>query len=103
MPKAKVVLLTEARLQLRDIAMVHKLKVGPRSAKRITDQILKSLRRLEEFPQLGVEPKSERLVAAGYRMLISGEYLCFYQIQGDTIYVSLIVHGSVDYVRWLLE
>ena len=58
MPKAKVILLTEARLQLRDIAMVHKLKVGPRSAKRITDQILKSLRRLEEFPQLGVSPKA---------------------------------------------
>ena len=103
MPKAKVVLLTEARLQLRDIAMIHKAKVGPQSAKKITDKILKALRHLEDFPLLGVEPWSERLAKAGYRMLIAGEYLCFYQIQGDVVYVSLIVHGSVDYVRWLLE
>lgn len=103
MPKAKVVLLTEARLQLRDIAMIHRTKVGPQSAKKITDKILKSLRRLEDFPLLGVEPRSEKVAAAGYRMLIVGEYLCFYQIQGDVVYVSLIVHGSVDYVRWLLE
>ena len=103
MPKAKVVLLTEARLQLRDIAMTHKAKVGPQSAKKITDKILKALRHLEDFPLLGVEPRSERLAKAGYRMLIAGDYLCFYQIQGDVVYVSLIVHGSVDYVKWLLE
>ena len=103
MPKAKVVLLTEARLQLRDIAMIHKAKVGPQSAKKITDQILKALHRLEDFPLLGVEPKSQRLVKAGYRMLIVGEYLCFYRIESNVIYVSLIVHGSVDYVKWLLE
>ena len=103
MPKAKVVLLAEARLQLRDIAMIHKAKVGPQSAKKTTDKILKALRHLEDFPLLGVEPRSERLAKAGYRMLIAGEYLCFYQLQGDVVYVSLIVHGSVDYVRWLLE
>ena len=103
MPKAKVILLTEARLQLRDIAMIHKAKVGPQSAKKVTDKILKTLHHLEDFPLLGVEPRSERLAKAGYRMLIAGDYLCFYQIQGDVVYVSLIVHGSVDYVRWLLE
>ena len=103
MPKAKVILLTEARLQLRDIAMIHKAKVGPQSAKKVTDKILKALHHLEDFPLLGVEPRSERLAKAGYRMLIAGDYLCFYQIQGDVVYVALIVHGSVDYVRWLLE
>lgn len=103
MPKAKVILLTEARLQLRDIAMIHKAKVGPQSVKKVTDKILKTLHHLEDFPLLGVEPRSERLAKAGYRMLIAGDYLCFYQIQGDVVYVSLIVHGSVDYVKWLLE
>lgn len=103
MPKAKVILLTEARLQLRDSAMIHKAKVGPQSAKKVTDKILKTLHHLEDFPLLGVEPRSERLAKAGYRMLIAGDYLCFYQIQGDVVYVSLIVHGSVDYVKWLLE
>ena len=54
MPKAKVILLTEARLQLRDIAMIHKAKVGPQSAKKVTDKILKALHHLEDFPLLVV-------------------------------------------------
>ena len=58
MPKCKVVLLTEARLQLKDIAMFYKAKVGTASAKIITDKIMKELRRLEDFPELGVVPKS---------------------------------------------
>ena len=39
--------------------------------------------------------------------LCSGEHIysspVYYLQQGDVVYVSLIVHGSVDYVKWLLE
>lgn len=49
MPKFKVILLAEARGELRQIARVHKTKVGPQSAKRITDRLLAALRHLEDF------------------------------------------------------
>lgn len=103
MPKCKVVLLTEARLQLKDIAMFYKAKVGTASAKKITDKIMKELRRLEDFPELGVVPKSPMLERSGYRMLIAGEYLCFYSVEGNVVYVNQILHGSVDYVKWLMK
>lgn len=101
MPKYKVILLTEARDELRQIARVHKAKVGPQSAKRITDRILTALRRLEDFPTMGTQPPYERLSRAGYRMLIADEYLCFYSIKGTEIPVIHIVHGSTDYIRRL--
>lgn len=36
-------------------------------------------------------------------MLIAGDYLCFYHIVEDTIFVSHIVHSSTDYMRHILR
>ena len=76
MPRYRVVLLAEARDELRQIALIHKVKVGSKSAKRITDRILEALRKLEDFPTMGTLPPYERIVRAGYRMLIIDDYLC---------------------------
>lgn len=100
MGKYKVELLTEARLQLRDIATYHLIKVGPQSARRITNRILDTIERLEEFPELGAIVPSKKL--EGYRMLVAGQYLCFYRIEQETIYILHIVHGSTDYIKKLL-
>ena len=56
MPGYRVVLLAEARDELRQIALIHRAKVGPRAAKRITDRILEALHRLEDFPTMGTLP-----------------------------------------------
>lgn len=101
MPKYKVVLLAEARDELRQIARIYKAKIGPQSAKRITDRIFTALGRLEDFPTLGTQPPYERLCRAGYRMLIVDEYLCFYSIKSTEIHVLHIVHGSADYIKRL--
>ena len=101
MPGYRVVLLAEAREELRQIALIHRAKVGPRAAKRITDRILEALHRLEDFPTMGTLPPYERIVRAGYRMLIVDDYLCFYAIRGTEVNVVHIVHGSVDYIRRL--
>ncbi|MEG0305718.1 MAG: type II toxin-antitoxin system RelE/ParE family toxin [Oscillospiraceae bacterium] len=103
MPRCKVELLTEARFQLRDIATVYKVKVGVKSAQKITNRILAALRKLEDFPELGVIPQSALLEKGEFRMLIVDEYLCFYSREGDTLYVNQILHGSVDYAKWLLR
>ena len=101
MPGYRVVLLAEARDELRQIALIHRAKVGPRAAKRITDRILEALHRLEDFPTMGTLPPYERIVRAGYRMLIVDDYLCFYAIRGTEVHDVHIVHGSVDYIRRL--
>lgn len=99
MSKHKVRLLTEARLQLRDIAAYHLLNVGPQSARKITDRILDAIDKLEDFPEMGTRLPGKRL--DGYRMLVVDRYLCFYHIEGDTVYVSHIVHSSTDYIKKL--
>jgi len=103
MMKYKVKLLTEARLQLRDIAAYHKLKGGSMSARKITNKFFDAINKLEDFPELGVVPQSELLARAGYRMLIIGDYFCFYHISEDLIFVSHIVHSSTEYMRHILR
>ena len=87
-------------MQLRDIATYHLIKVGPQSARRITNRILDTIERLEEFPEFGAIVPSKKL--EGYRMLVAGQYPCFYRIEQETIYILHIVHGSTDYIKKLL-
>ncbi len=101
MPEMRVVLLNEARMELRDIAAYRKLKVGTESARRITDRILDALDLLKEFPEMGTIPPAAMIAEAGFRVLIVDDYLCFYRILDDGIYVYHIVHGSTDYIRRL--
>jgi|LSQX01.2.fsa_nt_gb plasmid stabilization system protein ParE len=50
----KVELLSEARLELRDIATFHKMKVGANSARRVTNRILDSIEKLSDFPEIAM-------------------------------------------------
>lgn len=88
-----------AWIELLEIADYHLLIVGPKSAKRITDQILKSLERLKSFPLSGALIQDAELKDLGYRVLISGEYICIYRLITETIFVYHIAHGSRDYQR----
>lgn len=97
--KIPVRLLTEARLQLRDIAAYYKMKVGPSSARQITGRILDALDKLGDFPQMGMVPPSRPLAEAGYRVLIIDEHLCFYRVADDTVFVTHIVHAKSDYIK----
>ncbi|MCR3923400.1 MAG: type II toxin-antitoxin system RelE/ParE family toxin [Firmicutes bacterium] len=101
MPKMKVVLLNEARMELRDIAVYHKLKVGINSARKITDRILGALDRLIDFPEMGNVPPAKMIAEAAFRVLIVDDYLCFYQLVDEQIIVYHIVHGSTNYIKRL--
>ena len=95
----KLEILEPAWIELDEIADYHLLMVGPKSAKRITNQILKSLEKLKSFPFSGVQIQDAELKDLGYRFVISGEYICVYRLIGDIIFVYHIVHGSRDYPR----
>lgn len=88
---------------MRDIAACHKLMVGTQSAKKITDRLIDGIAKLADFPQMGVTPTSKLVAEAGYKMLIVAEYLCFYSIDGSTVRVHHVVHGSTDYIKATLR
>ena len=94
---AELVILEPAQKELEDIARVHLNLVGPNSARNITNRILDTLSRLEQFPLSGVIPQDGILRNSGYRYVIAGKYICVYRIIGERVYVYHIAHGASNY------
>ena len=90
---AKLVILESAQMDLEGIAQLHMNLVGPNSARKITDSIY----RLEQFPLSGFTPDDRELRNEGYRLVVSGNYICIYRPIADNVFVYHIAHGASDY------
>ena len=96
-------LLAPAQHELEEIARVHMELVGPHSARKITDRIYTVLEKIKTYPNLGIICKDRQLASVGYRMLICGNYLCFYRQIGAVIFVYHIVDGRTDYLKLIAD
>ncbi|MEG1271465.1 MAG: type II toxin-antitoxin system RelE/ParE family toxin [Ruthenibacterium sp.] len=103
MQKYKIELLAPAWRELDAIAEMHLALVGARSAAKITDSILDALMKLGDVPLAGMKVKNKELAEQGYRMLIVGNYLCFYKFDAVTVTVFHIVDGRKNYPRLLVD
>lgn len=99
MQKVKIEILPPAWAELNEIAEYHLHAVGVNSARNITDNILSSLERLEQYPLFCPYAPDEELRLQDYRILICDNYVCFYRLIGNTVYVYHIVHGSREYSK----
>lgn len=74
---------------------------NPNSAKKTLDKIIKSLRRLEQFPNSGAYAPDIELKKYGFRMVISSPYISFYRFIEDKVFIYHVVHGSKNYSKIL--
>lgn len=99
----KLEILKPAQRELEEIAAVYLSLVGPSAARNITDKIFATLERLCNFPHIGILSRDKYLKEAGYRIAVSGDYLCLYRLINDTLFVYHIVHGATDYPKLFKE
>ena len=95
--KYRLEILAPVRGEILEIARLHMELVGPNSARRITDKIKNSLERLQTYPLMGMALDEKDLRQMGYRKLICGNYLCFYRLVGETVFVYHIADGRTEY------
>ena len=100
-PKYRVRLLTAAEQDFKEI-IDYILADNAAVALSIADKIETNLNLLENNPQLGRIPNDDELLRLGYRYLIALDYLIFYKIEGNTIFVYRILHGARNYKSLLL-
>lgn len=67
------------------------------AAAKLADRFDQKLNLLATNPHLGAIPKEDSLVLLGYRYLVVENYLVFYVVEAQTIYVHRIIHGAIDY------
>lgn len=76
---------------------------NPFAAKRIVSSILDDVDQLRDFAEIGPPLFSIVNIQSSYRFLATGNYIAFYRVHENEIYVDRILYGRRDYLRILFE
>ena len=74
---------------------------NPSAAEKVVNQIMDKALQLEEFPRKGALLSSVTSMITDYRFLVSGNYLMFYRIEGNDVYIDRVLYDRRDYLRIL--
>ena len=100
----KVIISEAALIDLTEIKQYITTELGsPSAANKIVSNITQSIRKLEEYPELGSKLSSIINIETNYRYLVCGNYLIFYRIEKSSILVDRILYGRRDYIKILFE
>ena len=87
---ARVVVTPRARSDLDDI-WLHVALDSPTAADRLIDLIVARCQNLSDYPRLGpARPE----IAREARMLVVGDYVVLYRIDGGDVAIVRVVHGA---------
>ena len=74
---------------------------NPTAATRMVEYIAKRIRGLKQFPEMGALLSSIVDIDSNYRYLVCKNYLVFYRIDGNDIYIVRVLYGGRDYISIL--
>ena len=74
---------------------------NPSAAERMVNRIMDDIDELENFSELGAPLASIADTDTDYRYLVTGNYMTFYRVYHNDVYVDRILYGRRDYMRVL--
>lgn len=97
--KCKVEILPTAWEDLKQIEDYYILNFGVETALKVSDSILDTIERLEEFPNSGSYTPDIWLNEQGYKMVICKKHVAIYRKIQDSIYVYHIADTQTEYTK----
>lgn len=97
----KIQILPTAWDDLKKIEDYYCLQFDVETALRLSDAILDSLERLEEFPDSGSETPDKWLNERGYRMVVHEKFASIYRQIGNEVYVYHVANTQTEYTKLL--
>ena len=102
--KNKIHYSPESRRDLDDIWDYIVSELQTRSAaERVIDRIMNAVDPLKNFSEMGTPLSSIADVGTDYRFLVSGNYMVFYRVQGNDVYIDRVLYGRSDYMSVLFK
>ena len=102
--KNKIHYSSESRRDLDDIWDYIVSELQNRSAaERVIDRIMDAVDPLKNFAEMGTLLSSIADVGTDYRFLVSGNYMVFYRVQGNDVYIDRVLYGRSDYMSVLFK
>ena len=74
---------------------------NPTAAKNMVNRIMDAVDQLESFSGQGSLLSSITDIYTDYRYLVTGNYMTFYRVYGNDVYVDRILYGRREYLRIL--
>jgi len=74
---------------------------NPGAACRMVAYISKRIRSLEQFPEMGASLSLIVGIDTNFRFLVCKNYLVFYYIEGNDVFISRVLYGGRDYIAVL--
>ena len=74
---------------------------NPQAAIATVSKITKTIRMLGDYALIGSPLSSIADVVSDYRFLVSGNYMIFYRVKGNDVYIDRVLYGRRDYLRIL--
>ena len=100
--KNKIHYSPESRRDLDDIWDYIVSELQNRSAaERVINRIIDAADPLKNFAEMGTPLSSIADIGTDYRFLVSGNYMVFYRVQGNDVYIDRVLYGRRDYLRIL--
>lgn len=102
--KNKIHYSPESRRDLDDIwdYIVSELQ-NSSAAERVIDHIMDAVDPLKNFAEMGTPLSSIADIGTDYRFLVSGNYMVFYRVQDNDVYIDRVLYGRSDYMSVLFK
>ena len=71
------------------------------AAEKTVNRIMDDVDRLADFPEMGTMLRNVTHMVTDYRYIVSGNYMAFYRMYDNTVYIVRILYGRRDYMRVL--
>lgn len=102
--KNKIHYSPESRRDLDDIWDYIVSELQNRSAaERVINRIIDAVDPLKNFAEMGTPLSSIADIGIDYRFLVSGNYMVFYRVQGNDVYIDRVLYGRSDYMSVLFK
>lgn len=76
---------------------------SPDAADNTVNKILDKTDLLSDNPEIGTQLFFENDLFSGYRYMVSDNYLAFYRITNESVFVDRVIYGKRDYMKILFK
>lgn len=76
---------------------------SPLASKKIADEILQKIEKLQSFPYMGSELNAVVKVKSDFRYLVCGNYIAFYHVVDINVFIDRIIYKKRDFIKILFK
>lgn len=76
---------------------------NPAAAIATVRKIMKDIRGLKDYALMGAPLSSIANIQSDYRFIVTGNYITFYRVYGNEVYIDRVLYGRRDYLRILFS